>query len=299
MKFTRRQAEYFCEVAEVLHFGQAAESLYVSQAVVSQEIRRVEDGLGYRLFDRSTRRVALTPEGADLLPFAQRLLDAAGTLDTVASRFADGVETPVRLGASPSAMDYFVPTLLREIEIQLGIPVEEVPVETGKLGQEFSTGSLDIGIGRFPNVGDQCRVSQLYDEPMLVVISTNHASAKNPAVDLALLADLPLLLWPREQDPGYYDRILAVCRDRGLDPLVMTGRATILGARSYLLSEGRVFVLIPASSVHRLDEGIVARPISAPVTFPMSLVTLAGDPRPRVNQVVALARRVAANMSFT
>ncbi|WP_345763397.1 LysR family transcriptional regulator [Diaminobutyricibacter sp. McL0608] len=299
MKITRRQAEYFSVAAELLHFGKAAESLYVSQAVVSQEIRRLEEGLGFRLFDRSTRRVALTRAGDDLLPFVKRFLEAGKALDAIANRLGADAETPVRLGASPSAMDHFVPALLRAVEELSGITVEEFPVDTGQLSTAIEAGKCDLGIGRFPKVGDGYQVSTLYDEPMVVALSTRHPLAQQARIDLSQLSDLPLLVWPREQDPAYYDALLDLCRERGLDPLVMTGRALVLGPRSYLIAENRVFALLPIATTLRLEEGLVARPLTVPATLPMSMVTHKDEPRAAVLKVAAAARKLASMQQFT
>lgn len=72
-----RRLSYFIVVAEELHFGRAAVRLHVAQPSLSRQIRLLEADLGLTLFERSTRRVTLTPAGALLYPEAVRLLDQA------------------------------------------------------------------------------------------------------------------------------------------------------------------------------------------------------------------------------
>lgn len=293
MKISLRQIETFCVLARVLHFGRAAEELFVAQAVVSQEMRKLEELIGVRLFDRTTRRVALTEEGRILLPLAQTVYEASKDLNLLAGRLAASPTGPVRLAASPSAMDELVPSVFKEADANPGVSLEEIAVETGRVDRAIESGECDIGLGRFIAVSDRYEVEHVRDDELFVVLSAEHPLAAHEKIDLPDLADLPLLLWRREQHPVYYDTLLAICADRGLEPLVITGRPSIVGARSYLLLENRVFALIPKPATLRLQPGLVARPLSRPASVPLSMVWLRDDPRAGVRTVAAMIRRHA------
>lgn len=294
MNFTLRQAQYFCAVARLLHFGKAAEELFVSQPVVSQEVRRLEATFGVALFDRSTRAVRLTAAGESLLPAAEELCRQARDIVELASRFSHERNSVIRLAATPSAMDHLVPLILRQADEELrGLQIEEVPVETGDVGEALETGGCDIGLGRYVTIAPRFRSEVIASDPLMVAIGAQHPLASASSIALGDLADLPLLLWPRDRNPAYYDRLMEVCATGGLDPLVVVGRPRIVGARSYLLAEGRAFALIPESTAAHLAEGIVAVPLATPESLPLSLVWLDRDPRPQVQVFIAMIRRLA------
>lgn len=297
MDFSLRQVEAFCAVADSLHFGKAAESLFVSQSVVSQEIRRLEQRVGAQLFDRSTRSVALTSAGLALLPSALDLVASAsafGRAATAASRAQTG---RISVAASPSAMNEFVPRLLRVAEDESpGLEIEDLAVETGEVEQALASADADIGIGRFLELGDQFEKETLRRERLLVALSTRHALAGSPAVELAHLGDLPLLLWPRERSAAYYDFLLGACAADRLDPYVVVSQPRIIGSRSYLIAENRAFGLIPESSAAVAARGIAAIPLASGVTLPLEMAWRRGESRPVVLRFLDVARRVGRQM---
>lgn len=293
MDVSLRQVEVFAAVAHALHFGKAAEALYTSQSMVSQEIRRLEDRAGALLFDRSTRRVALTPAGEALLPAAEALL-AASREFAIAARLAAGLDTTLlRLAASPSAMNDLVPRALRRSEEALPhLTIEDIAVETGEVEPALLAGDADVGIGRFLDLPAGYRVETVREEEVLVAMSAAHPAAASRHVRLDRLSELPLMLWPRERSPRYYDVILDICHRRGLDPIVLVSQPRIIGSRSYFLSENRAFTLISASAASALPLDIAVRPLAEPATLPLEVGWRAADPRPAVARLVEVIRSV-------
>jgi DNA-binding transcriptional LysR family regulator len=295
MNITMRQAEFFVAVAATEHFGRAAEGLFVSQPVVSQEIRRLERNLGLALFDRSTRSVALTSAGEALLPLARALLEAGETFTEVAGRLAGPASAGIRLAATPSAMNALVPDILRVAEESLpGVIVEELAVETGEVGDALASGRADVGLGRYLVAPPRFRTEIIRWEQVFVALSSDHPLAGADGIRLGDLTDVPLLLWPRERNPEYYDRLLEICSTADLEPLVLVSRPRIVGARSYLISEGRAFGLVPESTAGLVLPGITTVPLAQPELLPMSAAWLADEPRPQVLALVELIRQVAS-----
>lgn len=295
MKVTLRQAEFFTAVAAELHFGNAARTLFVSQSVVSQEIRRLEENLGVLLFDRSTRNVRLTSAGERLEPIALELCGSARRFEEVSQRLSGDRANRLRLAATPSAMDDIVPLVLRRAEELLPqLQVEDVAVETGEVGDALVSGGCDVGIGRYIDVAGDYRFEVIRSEPLFVALSSAHPLAGNSSIELAQLADLPVLLWPRERNPRYYDRLMEVCATAGLEPLVLVSRPRIIGARSYLISDNRAFGLIPQSTAGHPAPGIVTIPLAVQELLPLEMAWLDGDPRPQLHAFLDLVRRVGS-----
>ena len=110
-----RDLEYAVAVAELRHFGRAAERCGVSQAGLSEQVRKLEGLLGAALFERTTRSIRVTPEGEELLRQARQVLDAARALLEAARRRSEPLDGPVRLGVIATLGPYYLPGLLREV----------------------------------------------------------------------------------------------------------------------------------------------------------------------------------------
>src|SRR5258705_4225382 len=99
-----RHLRYFVAVAEELHFRRAAERLYVAQPAVSEQVRKLEEELGVRLFDRTQRSVALTDAGSALLEEARRVLDQAEVAQHAARNAGDKATKRLRIGHLPDLL---------------------------------------------------------------------------------------------------------------------------------------------------------------------------------------------------
>lgn len=298
MSVTLRELEVFLEVARHLHFGRAADALYLSQPVVSQELRRLERKLGVSLFDRSTRSVRLTSQGETLAEAARTVCEARDDFITLAQQLTPGRMDTVRVAATPSVVDRILPRVLRRVEQEMpGIIVEEHSVETGEIPDALAHG-CDIGIGRFLTLDQRFRVEDLTPEPIHVALSRDHPGYDEAGIRLHELADVPLLLWPRDQNPGYYDFLLEVCAAGGLEPLVLISRPRIIGARTYLIAEGRAFALIPESTARNASDDIATCPIIPTAELPLSVTWRKADNRSSIAQFISVVRQVSAAGEF-
>ncbi|MEU6031455.1 LysR family transcriptional regulator [Streptomyces tauricus] len=186
----------FLAVAEDLHFTRAAARLYVAQQALSRDIRRLERELGADLFVRTTRQVALTPDGERLLPHARRALEAQDDLLAAFGRAGPdgrtGAERPLLVDVnSPGLVSGRILALAREL-----VPDCELMArfESGLTGAaaELLAGRLDASFGRFaglePAVRARLEQQPVRYEPMAVVLPEDHHLAALDAVPLDALA---------------------------------------------------------------------------------------------------------------
>lgn len=269
MEPTLRQLRAFRAVAEERHFGRAAERLAVAQPTVSKEIRLLEHALRVPLFLRNAAGTHLTEHGQALLPHAERALSQVEQMSALA-RSLGGVPDQVRVAATPSVVNRLMPEALRSLETshpELAVTVLEV--ETGGVSKAVRSREADLGFGHYVQPAEGCTRHSLGQDELHVVIRSDLTPPGATSVDLTALGDLPLLLWPREHNPDYYGALLATCRRRGLDPLVLTGSSRISGSRSYLLRDGRAFALVPKDFAVTEKAPLTALPLSEPATIPL------------------------------
>lgn len=298
MNITLRQVEVFVAVATELHFGRAAERLHISQATASQEVRRLEVALGLRLFDRSTRSASLTPAGETILIESRALLRSADQLTERARLFQDEHLRRLRVIVSPSVVNRLLPAVMSAAEQRFPeVRIEDVAVETGAVADRVVSDRGDVGIGRFLDAPSGYQKETIAEEELMVAVSDGYALAAPDRIDLSALHDLPLLLWPREQAPRYYDYLMQVCEDRGLTPLILVSPPRIVGSRLYVISESRAFSLVPRSTVPYLPHGLTGVSMVRPATAPLEMIYRTVDPRPAVAPFLELIRETGARIA--
>jgi len=211
-----RELEAFLAVADELHFGRAAERLRVAQPSVSQLIRKLERGLGVRLFERTSRRVELTAAGHRLLPEARAVL-AALDRATAAARGTDGES--LRLGTA----DLLGERLDRLLDLFAArAPTATVTLSLSSAGERLRrirTGDLDAALVRAAAPGPGIALTPLWTDPLVIALPAGHPLAGQPRLRLADMADLPLRLVPREQNATFVDQVVTACHAAGFSPI--------------------------------------------------------------------------------
>src|SRR5580765_4021774 len=173
------QLRYFCAVADTGSFSRAAEQSHVSQPSLSQQILKLEDELGARLFDRLGRSVRLTEVGKAFLPRARgvlRELEAARG-DVVEQKGSVGGS--VNVGAIPTVAPYLLPRVLTEFarkfpQAQLSVIEEITPVLLDRL----RAGAIDVAVLALPIRGHEFESFPLLTERLFAALPKKHRLAK-------------------------------------------------------------------------------------------------------------------------
>ena len=214
-----RHLSYFLVVAEELHFGRAAERIGIAQPPLSQSIQRLERTLGVELFDRSRRRVTLTTAGALLVEEARDLLAAEARLRTVMRKARDGDLGTLRAGVPPETPAPVLQSLLRRLsERAPGLTVDLQELTTADQLRALAAADLDAGLVHHPVEAPDLRFGPVVEIPVGVVVPRLSPLARRPEVALPDLAGHDLVIFPRATAPGWYDRVLEVCRTHGFTP---------------------------------------------------------------------------------
>ena len=187
MRVELRQLEAFVAVATELHFGRAAERLYISQPTLSDLIRRLERELGTPLFTRTTRRVALTGAGAELLARSKTILNDVAAATSAVRRVAAGEAGTVRVGITPPV----APTLAPHLCDVFAAEAPQVTVSLDhmwlpSLTRAVAAGDIDVAVTCGIIDEPDGVVSEVFcAERLLVGLRPGHRLARRESVSLA------------------------------------------------------------------------------------------------------------------
>ncbi|MBY8820018.1 LysR family transcriptional regulator [Streptomyces cinereoruber] len=194
-----QQMRYVIAVAETTSFTRAAQRCLVVQSALSHQIARLEKELGARLFERTSRRVRLTPAGAAFLPAARQCLDAAERAAAEVAAAVGEVRGRLAVGLIPTVAAVDVPAVLKDFQqrhpkarISLSVGASDELVEQVRQG-EIEVAFLGIPVTARPR-GVMAR--KLAQERLVAVVAPDHPLAGEASVDLRRLSsevfvDLP------------------------------------------------------------------------------------------------------------
>ena len=206
-----RHLRYFVTVAGELHFGRAAERLFISQPALSQQIRSLEGELGLKLLERTSHGVRLTPEGAAFLPEATAVVQQAERAVEIARALAQGASGHLRLSYVRTIPGGLPERIVREYRRRF--PRVEVSADAGSTGANVArllTGELDVAFVHPPlEHAAELGCVEISSEPLVVAIPSTHPLSRRRRIRRDQLTGLPLVYFPRANSPAVYDRGLA------------------------------------------------------------------------------------------
>jgi DNA-binding transcriptional LysR family regulator len=277
-----RQLRYFVAVAEELHFRRAAERLHISQPPLSQQIRALEEELGFALLVRTRRRVELTPAGAAFLRDARAILLELDGAVAGARRIDAGQTGRLRINFVGSALFSIVPGTVERFRLsRSGVALELRERATVDQLRAVRAGSADVGLVRPPiEDDDELRVETVLRERTVAALPAGHPLAALRRVPLRRLAAEPLVLFPRDQAPGFHDLLIGALAGAGgaragAPQIIQYApeMLTIIG----LVAAGTGVSLVPASVARLALDGVAYRPVAGAPLSELVAVTRAGD----------------------
>jgi len=289
-----RQMRYFVKVAELGGFTAAAAELHVAQQAVSQQIKATEQMLGVSLLRRAPRAVTPTPAGEVFLREAKRVLNAAERLADRTRAAARGEIGPIRVAYTMTSAYATFPELHAALKAALpGLDVRAREVFGSDVPTLLLNGEFDLALApRFP-LPDGLESQPLREESLLVAVSEIHPLAEAADIELKDLQHELFELWPRDMAPGYYDAVVAACRNAGFEPRIDASAAGSIVWGN--IARARGVALIVKSLESQVPHGVRILPLHTPHPAPLPVDLVWGrDPvLPAVERFNELARDVA------
>jgi DNA-binding transcriptional LysR family regulator len=279
--FELRHLVYFREVARRLHFRKAAEALAIAQPALSRQIAQLEAALGVRLLNRSSRRVELTPAGAAFVARTEPVLAALMQVPADMKAVAEGRVGRLRVAFTGLAMATVLPDILRGFHRQFpGIRLELNESPTALQIAALKAGEIDCGFfhpdGRTPGID----TTLLLRERNGVLLPSDHPLRGKKTVRLKELAATPFVLFPRANNPGFYDRVLSAFASSGVAPRIaeeVWPRSNGVG----LVRAGVGATFVSPSEARHLPAKVIFRRLSGPAPVSTLVVGWRSEPAPQ------------------
>jgi LysR family hydrogen peroxide-inducible transcriptional activator len=251
---TLTELKYIVAVAREKHFGKAADACYVSQPTLSVAVKKLEEELEVKLFERSANEVAVTPLGEDIVRQAQAVLEQAAAIKEIARRGKDPLAGSLKLGVIYTIAPYLLPDLVRQIitrSPQMPLVLQEN--FTVKLLEMLRTGEIDCAIlaEPFPDTG--LAVAPLYDEPFFAAVPSHHPLAAHDHVNTEELKRETMLLLGNGH--CFRDHVLEVCPEfarfssSDAEGIRRTFEGSSLETIKHMVAAGMGVTLVPRLSV--------------------------------------------------
>lgn len=247
-------------MAEERHFGRAARRLAMAQPPLSRQIQTLEGELGFALFDRSRRRVELTPAGQAFVPHARRVFEALDLAVQEARRAAVGQTGRIAVGYLASVAHSGLTELVAAFRARS--PDVEIALHELTVSEQIDAikaRRLDVGFLRGAVLDPDLASRLVRSEALMVTLPAGHPLASQRRLDLSQLAGEPFVVYPRHRGPSYFDFIMRLCHDAGFIPHIVQ-EATQLDIVA-LVAAGFGVAIVPGSLRHAHRPGIVFRPI--------------------------------------
>jgi LysR family hydrogen peroxide-inducible transcriptional activator len=250
---TLTELRYIVAVARERHFGRAAEACHVSQPTLSVAIKKLEEELDLKLFERGGNEVSVTPLGEEIVRQAQSVIEQASAIKEIAKRGKDPLAGALRLGIIYTIGPYLLPELVKQtIEHYPQMPLMLQENFTVKLLEMLRTGELDCAIMAepFPDAG--LATAALYDEPFVVALPATHPLAGRATISAEELKRETMLLLGTGH--CFRDHVLEVCPEfarfsSDAEGIRRSFEGSSLETIKHMVASGMGVTVVPALSV--------------------------------------------------
>lgn len=258
-----RHLRCFLAVAEELHFARAAERLHIEQSPLSRAIKELEEDLGVRLFDRTTRSTRLTCAGRLFLEHVPRVFAALEQARAGVRSIAAGYQDQLRVALSDGITPPRFTALLaqcRQDEPDVDIRLYEVSLSQQIRGLHDHL--YDVGFAQSAEVGDGILAELAWSDPLVVAVPARHPLLVYKRVPLDEVLRYPLVMCDPRLCEGYDRQIARILRTVDVEPLVAEEVAS-LDLMLMLVAAGYALALVGSSQVNACrNADVIGRPLA-------------------------------------
>lgn len=256
-----RHLRYFLALADELHFGRAAQRLAISQPPLSVAIRQLEDRVGTRLLERSSKAVRLTPAGAAFREAARRLVAQAEEAASEARAVAAGSAGRLRIGFVGAMLYRGLPQALHRFQAaHPAVRIQLAELNSAEQIGELLHDRLDLGFVHTSKIPADLEQQLLLVEPFVCCVPAGHPLARRKQLRPGDLRAQPFVLFARSVSPDYHERVLSICVQAGFLPEIRHEVRHWLAVVS-MVSQGLGVALVPQAMQRSALKGAVFRPL--------------------------------------
>lgn len=238
---------YFAVLAEELHFGRAAERLAITQPPLSSGIKALEEALGVRLFERSSKHVELTPAGRAYLTEVRVVLDRVAQAGETARAVAAGLQGRLDVGFTGSMVYRDMPRIVQAFGHKApGIEVHLRELSSSELTEALLHRQLHAGFINANTVPARLRSRPLAVDHFMCCLPHDHPMADAEAIDLQDMETETFIMFSREVAPANHDNVIALFQRAGIHPRTRHATRQWLTVVT-LVASGLGVALVPAS----------------------------------------------------
>lgn len=245
-----RHLNYFLVLAEELHFGRAAERLFISQPPLTRMIQQIESDLGVVLFERTKRSVLLTAAGHELLQDAKQMVLQMETVKKRLAILGKGETGIIKIGYVGAVMHSELPSYLSKFNKNypnINLQFEELP--NINLVHGLNNGTLDVAFVRTFLNQDSLKEVIILKEDFVVVLPEHHKLANHKTINIKELKSENFITFTRECGPTIFDTFLSLCTNGNFSPNILHN-ASQLNSILRLVESGFGISILPKNAQH-------------------------------------------------
>ena len=257
-----RSLKYLLAVADHRHFGKAANICFVSQPTLSMQLKKLEDELGVKLFERNNKNVFVTDIGQEIVDRVRYVIKDLDQIVKLAKASRDPFSGELKIGVIPTLAPYLLPKIIPNLaKAYPQLSLYLIEEQTEKIVTKLKQGELDLLILALPIDHDAFHAEPLFNENFLLAVPPNHVLAKLKTVKPSHLVDQDLMLL--EEGHCLRDQALEICDSVGAQEAGHF-QATSLETIRQMVAAGVGITLIPELACHKNNKNICYIPFKNP-----------------------------------